>query len=171
DARTCCSRSLKPGRLLPLTWSKWVKMTCSLLALPETAVPLRAATGAACIGWGRCRPATPRRRDLRCPAGCGFRAQRGGRTTGRSREAKIEEAAADQPRPADAGRVCTGQGACARAQDEVPAPVIYWRGRGRPARATHRRRDPHAERLHARRRSPEDGGGVATSTSRAHVPQ
>ena len=51
DARTCCSRSLKPGRLSPLTWSKWVKMTCSLLALPETAMPLRAATGAACIGW------------------------------------------------------------------------------------------------------------------------
>jgi hypothetical protein len=27
------------------------KMTYSLLALPETAMPLRAATGAACIGW------------------------------------------------------------------------------------------------------------------------
>jgi hypothetical protein len=51
DARTCCSRSLKPGRLSPLTWSTWVKMTCSLLALPETAMPSRAATGAACIGW------------------------------------------------------------------------------------------------------------------------
>src|SRR5829696_3570352 len=85
----------------------------------------------------RCRPATPRRRDLRCPAGCGPRAQRGGRTTGRSREAKIEEAAADQPRPAGAGRVCTGQGACARAPDEVPALVIYWRGRGRRACTPH----------------------------------
>ena len=72
DARTCCSRSLKPGRLSPLTWSKWVKMTCSLLALPETAMSLRAATGAACIGWAALStPATPRRRDLRCPAGCG----------------------------------------------------------------------------------------------------
>src|SRR4029450_205311 len=57
----------------------------------------------------------------------------------------MEDAAADQPRPADAGRVCTGQGACARAQDEVPAPVIYWRGGGRPAPATPRARERHAE--------------------------
>jgi hypothetical protein len=48
-----------------------VKTTCSLLALPETAMPLRAATGAACIGWAALSTSNTAATRPRCPAGCG----------------------------------------------------------------------------------------------------
>ena len=51
EARTCCSRSAALRRLSPLTSSKCVNTSSSLLELPEVIISFMAATGAACIGW------------------------------------------------------------------------------------------------------------------------
>ena len=154
---------LKPGRLLPLTWPKWVKMTCSLLALPETAMPLMAATGPPASAGRRCRPATPRRRDLRCPAGCGPE-----HNVAAERRVGLARQRLKRLRPTN--RVRPVQGVCARGRAPVHAPktrsrsghLLAGEGSPRPGKppATGLTRGKAPRQVG----SPEDGGGLEAST-------
>jgi hypothetical protein len=66
----------------------------------------------------------------------------------RRQDVLLAVAEADQPRPAGAGRVCTGVGRLCT----------------RPRRGNSPATGPTRGKLHARWRSPEDGGGLETST-------
>jgi hypothetical protein len=66
-------------------------------------------------------------------------------------------------------RVRPVQGVCARAgrlctRPRRPRSGHLLAGEGSPRPGNSPARDPHAEMLHARWRSPEDGGGLETST-------